>query len=149
MDENGFSLFSHLSSFVLLIMVMIANSNASSERVWRKVTLTKSLLRTRMELDNMKSLLLASELINDEGGIIPFTPTDDMIYACRDVKTRYFNKQKTNPIEPEDVSSELLRNCRLDDIMYNRKHHKKVNYLNHTDKNNKKLDKRYALITFT
>ena len=78
-DDNGDPMYGNLSHYVLLTMVMVPNSNASAERIFRKMNLVKSDLRCKLSLANMEAIMLTSELVRDSGGINEFEPTNEMI----------------------------------------------------------------------
>ena len=138
LGENDCHLFSNLSKFVLLTMVIVANSNASSERVWSRLNLIKTLLRTKLDLETLFALLLSAELIKDAGGILNFTPSEEMIRESQDIKTRYLKERKD--IETSD-DTDLIRKCKMDDILFNPTTNKKARYFNDPTENKMKNDK--------
>ncbi|KAL7304447.1 hypothetical protein TKK_0003241 [Trichogramma kaykai] len=144
-DENDQPLFTNLSAFALQILVTMPNSNASSERVWSKVNVTKTLLRTKLDLDTLYSLILASEWVTSKGGILNINPTDDMITECLQIKSRSKKKIETTS-KTDNVSSDLIIKSKLDDVLFNKKRHKFPNYLNHPSKKLKTDTGSFALI---
>ncbi|KAL7290451.1 hypothetical protein TKK_0016139 [Trichogramma kaykai] len=95
LDENDCSIFPNLSEFALLVMVIIPNSNASSERFWSKLNLTKTLLRTKLDLETTKSLLMSSEWVSEKVGILNLNLSEEMLLNSLKSYTEVYGQNGT------------------------------------------------------
>uniref|UniRef100_A0ABD2XAB8 USP domain-containing protein n=1 Tax=Trichogramma kaykai TaxID=54128 RepID=A0ABD2XAB8_9HYME len=125
-DDKNKAMFSNLSSYVLLSMVTVANSNASSERVWSKMNLIKTLLRCKLTLKNMQALIMASELVTSQGGIQSFIPSESMIKESIIIKSRYPTSHPANKFI-ELFSPDVIIQCKKDEIMFKPKKNNHIN----------------------
>ena len=83
-NSSGEFLFKNISEFSL-DMLCFPISNATSERVWSKLRLEKSYLRTNLSFDSIRVILLSCECAKNFGGILKFEPDKDMLmrYATK------------------------------------------------------------------
>uniref|UniRef100_A0ABD2WY35 HAT C-terminal dimerisation domain-containing protein n=1 Tax=Trichogramma kaykai TaxID=54128 RepID=A0ABD2WY35_9HYME len=77
-NEQGEFLFKHLSELALN-MLCYPEANASSERLWSKLNLEKTYLRSNLQFATLRAILLSCEYVKHQGGIHAFEPNDDMI----------------------------------------------------------------------
>ncbi|KAL7303485.1 hypothetical protein TKK_0004664 [Trichogramma kaykai] len=139
-NENKALVYEDLSNFVLQIL-LLPNSNASSERVWSKYNLEKTKLRNRLHFETTRNLLLSSSyasFVRESSCEIE----KEMLIATINVKTRStlnrnklaeFLKCEKDPISILDEHSyavNLKKQCQQEESTYKKKRNLKINYLN-------------------
>ncbi|CAG5103821.1 Protein of unknown function, partial [Cotesia congregata] len=107
-DSEGNYIFKDIASLALTAYrYSLPVSNASVERVFSRVTLTKTKLRNRMTL-LLLSAILRIKMHLEENGICctKFEPTDDML----NFNSTIYDKKKTDTSEEDENVEELLKN---------------------------------------
>lgn len=77
-QEAGRPVLKNLADFALKTF-LLPNSNASAERLWSKLSLEKTKLRNKLAFSTVRSILLAAEFINNNGGCVSFQPKEELI----------------------------------------------------------------------
>ncbi|CAG5098065.1 Protein of unknown function [Cotesia congregata] len=105
-DSEGNYIFKDIASLALTAYSLPV-SNASVERVFSRVTLTKTKLRNRMTL-LLLSAILRIKMHLEENGICctKFEPTGDML----NFNSTIYDKKKTDTSEEDENVEELLKN---------------------------------------
>lgn len=77
-DENEILVFEHVATFALGVL-SIPISNATPERTWSKLNNEKTRIRNSLSFHTVRDILLGGQYVKDQGGILSFQPTDEMI----------------------------------------------------------------------
>ena len=129
--------FDELCDFVMSIL-LLPNSNANAERLWRKYTMEKTSIRNRLKLNTMRNILLSAQFadhMRDLGTAYEFS--EQMIIDVINLKT---TRPKTFKITKDlvDIYNSIRNehsyaiNCLKDEYMYKKKKKPKIRYLNRT-----------------
>lgn len=104
--DDGQRLFEHLKDFAISLM-LISNSNASAERLWSKMNLSKTKLRNKLKFETIRSILLASSYIVDNGGIQNFEATDKLIMKVFKMTSKRKGKKRKHILDTEASCKKL------------------------------------------
>lgn len=85
-DDDGQPEFSVLPYFVLNIL-SLPTSNADTERIFSKLNLMKTKIRSTMSTATQKVLAMVSEVTKSMGGCLKFKPTASMIKSVQRTRT--------------------------------------------------------------
>ncbi|KAL7301423.1 hypothetical protein TKK_0005864 [Trichogramma kaykai] len=145
LDENDMPLFSELSNFALLCFVCVANLNASAERVWSQMNLTKTKIRNRLEFESLQSHLYAAEYIKSQGSLFTFEPSEEMLKKTMKIKSRYKKNPSIKKVENEFVqsyysfSNDYIKQCKLENIWHQQR--PKLKYISKNMRNLEEKEK--------
>ncbi|KAL7302741.1 hypothetical protein TKK_0004789 [Trichogramma kaykai] len=149
--ENN-NCFEHLCKFALSVL-LLPNSNASSERVWSKLNLEKTALRNRLHFETVQSILFAAQF----GTHLRETKeeiSDEMIIST--INTTSWQEKNVTPKEEKDPSLvahtyafkhdhnyfiDILKKCELEERSYGLKRIPKTSYINKPNQMNFVADK--------
>uniref|UniRef100_A0ABD2X1F4 USP domain-containing protein n=1 Tax=Trichogramma kaykai TaxID=54128 RepID=A0ABD2X1F4_9HYME len=155
--ENN-NCFVELCDFALSVL-LLPNSNASSERVWSKLNLEKTALRNRLHFETVQAILFSAQYgkhlreTKDINGI-----SDEMIISA--INTTATQERKIIPKKDPDLIAcidavqhdhtyciDVLKKCASEERTYGIKRKPKINYLNKGNKMNFNADKSKLLTT--
>ena len=111
-----YSQFEYLCNYVFAVFSIIPNSNASVERIWSLLTLQDTKTRSRLQFLSIRAILLSRQFLIDQGGILNFEPSRDMI-----LDTAYLRLKKHRIIRNRSnrtFEADYIRKCRLDKIHF-------------------------------
>lgn len=66
-----------------MLVLSLPTSNSAAERVFKKICLTKTDYRNRLQIPAVQALTVVSEAVKAQECCYKFQPSDEMIYALK------------------------------------------------------------------
>lgn len=104
-DGNDELLFKNVSNFCVTIL-SIPHSNATCERIFSKVNLTKTKTRNKLITNTVNGILLSSQCIKEFQNCVKFSPNEKMISYAQSSKKLYKNYLEKNEVKLCNVDDE-------------------------------------------